>query len=172
MTRHFSLSRLAGLGGVLLLAACSGNVDFTITKHFTADATGGTTYTDTQHVDLAADAPDGWKHRNKIKSLDLVGLDATMTQNVTGNATTGSGSIVLKRSGFADETVGTWTGHAIPAAAPDSIGVTLKPAAMDIINDAIRNDGKFDVVFSGSTAASIKFTADVSLHLKMKFKVP
>lgn len=166
------ITRAAALGGLLLLAACSGNVDFSITKAFTVDSAGGTPYTATQHVDLSKDAADGWKHRSKIKSLDLVGLDATMTQNVTGTATTGSGSIVLKRAGAGDVVVGTWKDHPIPATGPDSIGAALDPSGIALITDAIHGDGQFDMVFTGTTAAAVRFNAEVTLHLKMKFKVP
>jgi hypothetical protein len=122
-------------------------------------------------VDLAAEAGSAWKHRNKVKSLDLVGLDATMTANHTGNATLGSGSIVISRNGT-DATVGTWTNHPIPANAPDSIGVVLQPGAVSLVMDALRGDGLFDVEYTVSTVNPISFAADVTLHLTMKFKVP
>jgi hypothetical protein len=160
------------LSGVLG-ARCSKSTDFSITKTFDPvnSAGGGVVYTATQHVDMAAEAGSAWKHKSKVKSLELVGLDATMTANHTGNATLGSGTIVISRNGT-DATVGTWTNHPIPANAPDSIGVVLQPGAVSLIMDALKNDGHFDVELTASTVNAINFAADVTLHLTMKFKVP
>jgi hypothetical protein len=163
------LGKAAAVAGLLAVSACTGSTDFTISKTFTPNATANTTYTSTQNVDLAADAPDAWKHRNKVKSLDLVGIDATATS--ISVPFTGSGSIVLQRAGWTDQTIGQWPGESV-AAAPHSISVTLQPAAVALIMDAVKGDGKFTVVLTGMTDVDVSFTADVSLHLKLKFKVP
>jgi hypothetical protein len=169
-----NLRALAAAGLALLGSACTRDTEFSITKTFDPVSSAGSpaTYTATEAVDMATEAGSGWKHRDKVKSIDLVGLDGTMTANHSGVATTGSGSIVLSRAGFADLTVGTWTNHPIPAAAPDSIAVVLSPVGIDMVKDALKGDGKFSVTFQGSTAAPVNFAADVTLHLKMKFKYP
>jgi hypothetical protein len=165
--------RAAAACALVASVGCTRSTDFSITKTFDpVNSAGGTVYTYTQDVDMAAEAGSAWSHRNKVKSLDLVGIDATMTANHSNNATTGSGSVVLKRTGFADVTVGTWTNHPIPAAAPDSIAVTLQPAGVDLVMDALKNDGKFGVTLTGTTAAPVSFAADVTLHLHMTFRVP
>ncbi len=174
MTRNVPLLRGAALGALLFLAACSGTTDFTVKKTFDVNSAGGTAvYTSVQQVDLPADAPDAWKHRNKIKKLELVGLEAVMTNNITGVATTGSGSVLLRPDGGgADVTVGSWTNEAISAAAPDSINATLTPGAVGLIEDALRSNGRFQVVFSGSTVDALHFVTDVTLHVKLTYKVP
>jgi hypothetical protein len=166
--------RISALAALVLAAGCTKSTDFDITKTFDPvnSAGGGAVYTVTQHVDMAAEAGSAWKHRSKVKDLDLVGLDGTMTANHSAIATLGSGTIVLSRAGLANVTVGTWTNHPIPATAPDSIGVVLQPEGVSLIMDALKGDGLFDVELVGSTAAAISFAADVTLHLKLKFKVP
>lgn len=160
-----------------LAAGCSksGDVDFTITKHYTNvnSAGGGAAYTYSDHVDLASEAGEAWGHRDKIKSVDVVGLDATMTAVHSGGPTTGSGKITLSR-GTSKAVVGTWTAEPLPTTAPHSISVALNHDAMSIVDAALRDDGKFDVEVAGSTAGPINFDADVSMHLKMSYtiKVP
>jgi hypothetical protein len=165
---------LAAAGLALVLGAgCTRTTDFSITKTFDpVNATGGTPYVVTRDVDMASEAGDGWKHRDKVKSLDLVGLDATMTTNHSAVATTGSGSIVLSRAGLTDVTVGTWTNEAIPATGPHSINAVLAPDGVSLIMNALENDGQFSVTLTGQTAATVSFAAEVTLHLKMKFKFP
>jgi hypothetical protein len=169
-----SLARLGLLAASLSLAACSGKTDFSITKSFTANSAGSpATYSSVQLVDLPADAPDAWKHKGKMKSLDLVGLDATMTANLTGVATTGSGSLSLRPDGGGtDVPVGTWPSEPIPLAAPHSIGVILSPAAVGVIENALKGTGRFSIVMQGATALPVVFDADVTLHLKLTYKVP
>jgi hypothetical protein len=160
----------------LTLAACSGKTDFSISKSFTANSAGTpATYSSIQPVNLPADAPEAWKHRSKVKSIELVGIDGTMTANLTGSATTGSGSIYLRPdggTGSTDVLVGSWANEPIPLAAPHSIGVVLSPAAVTLIEDALGGSGLFAIVMSGATAAPVQFNADVILHLKLTYKVP
>jgi hypothetical protein len=164
----------------LFVAGCSktGDVDFTITKVFSQangnpvnSVGGGTSYTSVQHADLASEAGGAWGHRDKIKSIELVGLDATLDHvNAGGGAgTLGSGHITLTR-GASSAIVGSWAGEPL-VAAPHSINVVLNGAAMSIVEDAMRNDGVFDVTFAGSTNNAINFDATVSLHLKMHYKI-
>jgi hypothetical protein len=164
------------LAASLSLVACSGNTDFSISRSFTVNSSGSpATYSGVQPVNLQADAPDAWKHRSKIKSIELVGLDATMTANLSGNATTATGSISLRPdggTGATDVQVGSWSNEPIPLAAPHSIGVVLSPAAISLIEDALKGSGIFAVVVSGTTAAPVQFNANATLHLKLTYKVP
>jgi hypothetical protein len=174
MRRTSILGLAAAVGGLLLVSGCTGSTDFTITKTFNANATGGVLYTYTQAVDLASEAPDAWKHRSKVKSLDLVGLDGTITAATPPSGVTGGGSIILRPdggTGSTDVTVGTWA-NSEPVVAMHSLSVTLSPSAVSVIESAIKGNGKFSVLLTGTTSANTQFTADVSLHLKLKFKVP
>jgi hypothetical protein len=167
--------RLGLAAACFSLAACTGTTDFTITESFIANSAGSpAVYSDVQAVDLASDAPDAWKHRDKVDSLELVGLDATMTASPSPGATTGSGTLSLRPdggTGSTDVVVGTWPSEPIPASAPHSIGVTLSPAAVSVIESALTGSGKFSIVMTGATAAPVIFPADVSLHLKLKYKL-
>ncbi len=159
--------------GLVLAAGCTRSTDFDITKPFDpVNSDGVSVYTYRQNVDMADEAGSAWKHRSKVKSLELVALEGTMTANYTATATTGGGSIVLSRAGLADVTVGTWANEPIPSAAPHTISTTFNPAAVSLIENALHGDGLFDVTFTGSTANPISFAADVTLHLKLKYKVP
>jgi hypothetical protein len=155
------------------LAACSGSTDFTVSKDFSVASTGGVVYQYVEAVDLAAEAPDAWKHRSKIKKLELVGLDATI-QQLFSPATTGGGSIVLRPdggTGATDVVVGTWPATE-PVMAPHSLSVTLSPSAVGVIENALRGNGRFSVLLTGTTVDSASFLANVSLHIKLTYKVP
>jgi hypothetical protein len=162
---------LAAASLTLVLTGCTRDTDFSITKKVDVTATGGVPYGASAAVDLAAEAPGAWRHRSRVKSLDVVGLDATLTENVSGNTSTGGGTIQLSRNGRT-LTVGSWTNHTIPLTPPDSIDVALDPAGSALVMDALENDGKFSVLVTGTTSPSIHFKADVTLHLHMTFKVP
>lgn len=164
----------AALVAATSLAACTGHTDFTVSKDFTVNATGGVPYSYAQPVDLAAEASTAWKHRSKIKSLDLVGLDGTIQSVVSGAGTTGGGSIVLRPdggTGATDVVVGSWP-NTEPVVAPHSLAVTLDPAAVSVLEEALRGTGRFTVLFTGTTAADAVFLANVQLHLKLTYKVP
>jgi hypothetical protein len=170
-----SFAKLAApLAAVVSLAACSGSTDFTVSKDFNVASTGGVLYTYTDDVDLAAEAPQAWKHRSKIKKLELVGLDGTIQSVSAGSGTTGGGSIVLRPdggTGSTDVVVGTWP-NTEPVVAPHSLSVTLSPEAVAVIEGALHGNGKFTVLLTGTTVASASFVANVSLHVKLTYKVP
>ena len=155
------------------LAACSGNTDFSISKTFHPNATGGVEYSLTAAVDMAQDAPAGWKHRDKVKSLELVEVQGT----VTGGSPipfTGSGTILLRPdggTGATDVVAGAWPSETV-SGVPHTLGVTLSPAAVGVIETALRGNGKFTVLLEGTTTASVQFDVDVTLHLKLNYKIP
>lgn len=163
---------LVALAALVLVAGCSktGDVDFTITKRYNnVNSTGGPFGPSVEHVDLAQEAGEAWGHRDKIKSVDLVGLDAKVTQINSGGPATVSGTITLVRgaqravvASYANETV---------SAAPHSVTETLNPGAMAIVNDALQSDGQFDVEYAGSSVGAINFNAEVSMHMKMLYKI-
>ncbi len=152
------------------LAGCSKTTDFSITKHYTNVAVNAAGVSGTQHVDLAAEAGSAWSHRKNVKSLDLVGLDATVTRINSGGPATVSGSVVLSRTGSAPVTVGTWS--ELVSAAPHTLSATLDRAGSALINDAIKGDGQFDVAFIASSSAAINVDSDVTLHVSMTYKFP
>jgi hypothetical protein len=171
MTRNSLAARAAALAGLLLLAGCSKEIDFSIPTTFTANATGGTPYTYLQQVDLSTQAADAWGHRDKVKDLSLVELEGVV-QTVTA-ATTGSGTIAIRpdtaTTSASDVTLGTYTNQSI--AVGRSLTITLTSGAIDIINDALQGSGRFKVVLSGTTAATTTFTTQVTLHFKMNYKI-
>ncbi len=173
MTRIDSLLRGAAIAALALLAACSGTTDFTVSKTFDVVSVGGQAYSFTKDVDLQADAPDAWKHRDKIKKLELVGIDGTITAVTAGSGTTGSGSLVLRPeggTGATDVTVGSFQNE--PVVANHSLGIALDAAAIRVIEDALHGSGRFTVLLTGTTVASAAFTVRGDLHLKLTYKVP
>lgn len=179
MMRSVSMLRGAALGALALLAACSGTTDFTVTKDFVANSTAAAGYQATQAVDLAADAPDAWKHRSKIKKLELVGIDGTVT-SITTPATggfTGNGEIWLFPDGVtsssdpAAQQLGSWPNEAVTAA-PHTLSVSLTPAAIAVLENALRTTGRFAVHVEGGTQQNALFGARVALHVKLTYKVP
>lgn len=152
------------------LTGCSKTTDFSITKHYTNVAVTAGGVSGTQHVDLASEAGVAWGHRSHVKSLDLVGLDATITRINSGGPATVSGSVVLSRVGSSPVKVGTWS--EVVSVAPHTLSATLDRAGSQLINDAIRGDGQFDVEFVASSSAAINFDADVTLHVSMTYKYP
>jgi hypothetical protein len=152
------------------LAGCSKSTDFSITKHYTNVAVVAAGVSGTQHVDLAAEAGSAWSHRKNVKSLDLVGLDATVTRINSGGPATLTGKVVLSRTGAAPVTVGNWS--ELVSSAPHSLSATLDRAGSQLINDAIKGDGQFDVQFVASSSAPINLDVDVTLHVSMTYKFP
>jgi hypothetical protein len=74
-------------------------------------------------------------------------------------------------TGSTDVVVGSWPTEPIPATAPHTIGVVLSPAAVSVIESALAGSGKFSIIMTGATAAPVSFPADVTLHLKLKYKL-
>jgi hypothetical protein len=177
MTSHAqSPVRLGLLAVALSLVACSGTTDFTISRSINVTSSGApASYSIVEQVDLAADAPEAWKHRSHATSIDLAAIDATITANLSGNATTATGSILLRPEGGTganDVLVGSWTNEPIPLATPHSIGLVLSPAASAVIENALHGSGKFAVVATIATVDPVRFKADLTLHLKLTYKLP
>jgi hypothetical protein len=173
MQKRWVLLAVAGLA-LGLGAGCSKKTDFDITKTFDpVNSEGaGKAYTYAQQVDLQAEAGSAWRHRDKVKKIEAVGLEAVMTANYSAKATSGDGSIVLSRGPLETVTIGTWAGEQIPAIAKHSIAVSFSPRAVDLVENALKGDGKFAVEFKGSTADAVSFAADVTLHFELTYKVP
>lgn len=179
MMRTVSLLRGAALGALALLAACSGTTDFTITKDFAVSATGNQQFESTQSVDLPAAAPEAWKHRKKIKKLEAVGLDGTVTSISlpASGGFTGSGEIWLFPDGVTSTSdpaalqLGAWPSEQV-ASAPHTLSVTLQPAAIEVLESALRGNGRFAVHLEGTTQQNAMFNARAALHVKLTYKVP
>jgi hypothetical protein len=174
MIRATSSLRLAVLSSAsLLLAACSGSTDFSISETFNPNTTANVQYNLTAAVDMAADAPTAWKHRDKVKSLDLVELTGVVTAGAPP-AFTGSGSIKLRPdggTGSTDVVAGSWTNETV-SGVPHTLNVVLSQAAVDVVEQALKGNGKFSVLLQGTTTTSVRFTVDVTLHLKLNYKIP
>jgi len=177
MIRLRHTARSAALGALLLAAGCSGTTDFSVSARFSNVATAaGSAYARTVLVDLAAQAPDAWKHRSKIKKLELVGLDGTITR-VTSLPMTGSGAIwvgpgsALTPADPGVVQVGSWPSETV-SAVPHSVAVALSGASLDVIENALKGDGRIVVFLTGSTVDAESFDADAVLHVKLTYKVP
>jgi len=173
--RHItSTLRLTVLTSLALsLAACSGKTDFSIPATFHPDASGGVAYTLTEPIDLAQLAPTAWKHRSKVKSLDLVALDGTVT-GATQLPFTGTGTIMLRPdggTGSTDAEAGSYSSETV-SGVPHSLSVTFSQAAVSIIEDALKGNGKFTVLLKGTTTTDVQFDVDVTLHMKLTYKIP
>jgi hypothetical protein len=154
-----------------LVTGCSGTADATLTKHYAGVALpgGGRTYSVTQHLDLASEGGALWQHRSDLQSIEVVGVDVTMTRVNSGGPARGNGTIQLSRNGTT-VTVGRWSNELLQSA-PHSIGVALDGSGASLIEDALHGDGVFDVSLAGSTDTAINLDADVSMHVKVKFKL-
>jgi hypothetical protein len=161
------------LSGLVVLAGCSKEIDFTVPATFNV-TTAGTpaTYNYVQQIDLATQAPDAWSHKDKVKDLSLVDITGTVLSMGSAN-TTGSGTVWLRpdtaTGSSTDVSIGTYTNQTI--ATGQTVIVTLAPGALTIVNDALQGNGKFQVVASGSTAAAANFTVEFILHMKLNFNI-
>lgn len=159
---------VAGLAAVVV-AACNFSGDFTITRTFSGvTANAGTWTSAVQHVDLASEAPGAWKRRGDLRSIDLASADATVTTIRHGAGVPVTGTIVLSRG--TTVVSGTWS-HTLAASAPDSFSVTMPAAADALLMDAIRDDGRFEVQATATTAGSIDVDVKVVLTIGINYHV-
>jgi len=173
MNRNSLVARTALLSGLVVLAGCSKEIDFSLPATFNVNSAGTpATYNYVQQIDLAAQAPDAWSHKDKVKDLSLVDVEGTVSYMASAS-TTGSGTLWLRpdtaTNSSQDVQVATYTNQ--PIAMGQSVIVTLVPAALTIVNNALQGDGKFKVVASGTTAAAANFTVQVTLHMKLNYKI-
>ena len=176
MNRNSLVARTALLSGLVVLAGCSKEIDFSLPAEFTVNSTGGVPYSVVQQIDLAVDAPDAWSHKDKVKDLSLVDITgtvlATYPPTPTGG-TTGSGTVWLRpdtaTGSSTDVSIGTYTNQAI--ATGQSVIVTLAPGALTIVNDALAGNGRFKVVATGTTVATASFLVEFTLHMKLNYKI-
>jgi len=174
MNRNSLVARAAVLSGLVVLAGCSKEIDFSLPATFTVTSDGVTAYGTVRPINLSVDAPDAWSHRSKVKDLSLVEVEGmVITVYYPTGGTTGSGTVALRPEGVFDSsqdvTLGTYTSKTI--ATGQSVIVTLVPAALTIVNDALQGDGRFQVVASGSTTAAASFSVEFTLHMKLNYKI-
>jgi hypothetical protein len=174
MFRNSLVSRVAALAGLLLLPGCSKEIDFSVPASFTVNSEGGVPYSTVQGVDLSVDAPDAWSHKDKVKDLSLVDVDGTIVaifSSPTGN--TGSGTVSLRPDGAtssaSDVLIGTYANE--PIVNGRTLTITLSAAAIDIINNALQGNGRFQVVAAGSTTQSASFEVEFTLQMKLNYKI-
>lgn len=175
-------ARLALVALFALSSACSGSVDFNITKPFSvvgAPAPGDFPVT-VQAVDLSTEASGAWSHRDKIKSLDLASMEGIIQTATAASGVTASGQLWLRPDGATDATqdvvVGEWRDAALVA--PQTLSLTMNAAAMDIVNGALRTNGRFSLVVKGSLAvpagaspSTASMEGTVTLGMKLTYKV-
>jgi hypothetical protein len=169
MLRGTIIPALAMLG--LFLSGCTGSTEFSVTGEFY----GVSTTANQQYSAIyTADVSDT-DHADKVKSLELVGIDATLTR-ATSLPMTGSGAIWIGPSGSTSTTsagvvqVGSWPTHT-SSAVPDSIAVTLGSGSLSVIEDALKGNGIFVVFLTGTTTTSQNFDANVVLHVKLTYNI-
>lgn len=177
MTRLNAVPRaVAALAASLALTACGGTVDFNVDEMIPVDSTvnsGSTLVT----VDLAAEAGQAWKHRDKISSVTVESAEVTVAGIEAANvATQISGSVWLLPEGATAETdpgavfLGTWTDEAIVLGNT----VTLVPteALNAFVESTFNGSGKFGVLATGegTGGARLACTLHVVLGAKLKWK--
>ena len=155
----------------LLFIGCTSSTEFSVTANFSnVTSTANQQYTQIYTADVS-----GTSHADKVKSLDLVGIDATLTR-VSSLPMTGSGAVWIGPSGSTSTNsagvvqVGSWPSHT-SSAVPDSITVTLGSGSLSVIQDALKGDGRFVVFLTGLTTANENFDATVVLHVKLTFNI-
>jgi hypothetical protein len=174
MNRNSLVARAAVLSSLVVLAGCSKEIDFSLPAEFTVNSTGGVLYSVVQQIDLAVDAPDAWSHKDKVKDLSLVDITGTVLALYTPTGgTTGTGTVWLRpdtaTDSSTDVSIGTYTNKTI--ATGQAVIVTLAPAALTIVNDALAGNGRFKVVATGTTVASANFLVEFILHMKLNYKI-
>jgi hypothetical protein len=170
LTKLGSRATLAlGTLALVVVAACAFKADFFVTRTFrNVVASAGSTFTGTYEIDLASEAPGAWKRRGDVKSLDLVGVEATVIANRAPASAPASGEVWLDR-GATHVKVGAWT-HTISTTVPDSITVTMPESGNALIMDALRNDGKFTVRATATTTGAIDMDVKVVLHVGVNYE--
>ncbi len=169
MLRGTPIPAFAILG--LFLSGCSGSTEFSVTGEFYGvNTTAGQPYTYTYVADVS-----GTSHADKLKGLELVGIDGTLTR-VMSLPMTGNGAVWIGPAGSTSTTstgvvqVASWPSHT-SSAVPDSITLTLGGASLAVIEDALKGGGTFLVFLTGTTTASENFDASVVLHVKMTYNI-
>jgi hypothetical protein len=177
MTRLNALSSAAAaLAASLALSACGGTVDFNIDEMIAVDSTVNSGER-LAPVDLAAEAGQAWKHRDKISSISVETAEVTVAAiDAANQATQISGSVWLLPEGATKATdpgvvaIGTWTGEDI------AVGhmIALKPteALNTFLKDTFNGSGKFGILVSGegTSGARLACTLHVVLGAKLKWE--
>lgn len=166
----------ASLGLALVFATgCTRDTDFDLKKTFRVHPTpaGGLTYSDTQTVDLSAEAGAAWDHRDKLKSVK-VGLATAVARNVTpASGTTGFGSAALLPDGGAPAIpIGSW-GDPTPIAIVDGawIETTGSDALNAALNAALEGSGVLSFQVAGGASQEFEADIDVTLHVTVEYSV-
>lgn len=167
MTRLRHAAQRGALGALLLAAGCSGKIDFEITKDFSVASTG--TYATSVQVVNLQDYPDAWKHRNKIKSVDILGADGVVTSTNAPEAT-GTGRLYIRRPGGAAVLVGEAANHSLAQGA--SLTIVPSDESNAVLNDALRSDGQVETYMEGTTSQPAAFGVRATLRCRLTYKVP
>jgi hypothetical protein len=177
MTRLNAVPSAAfALAASLTLTACGGTVDFDVDEMIPVDSTvnSGSTLV---AVDLAAEAGQAWKHRDKISSVTVETAVVTVAEIDAANlATQISGSVWLLPEGATQGTdpgavyLGTWTNEDITVG--NSISLTPSEALNNFVEDTFNGSGKFGILATGQGTGGTRLacTLHVVLGAKLKWK--
>lgn len=160
----------ASLAALALVAAagCSRDADFTVTKTFPVQTTANAYGPDAQEVDLAAEAGGAWDHRDKLRSVKLVGLTA-IGKNIAPAGVTGSGTAWVRQGG-ADQLIASWQN--VPMRDGAIVSLDSSPVLDGVLNEALKGDGRFTLILQGTSSANFTGQVEVSLHVEVEYRVP
>ena len=162
---------LAALG----LAACGGNVDFTIARTLDVD-----TSVDAGQVsgsfDFAAEAGSAWRERGHLDSVSIRGATVTVAAVGPDNAAIAeSGTVWLLPEGVTDPAdpravqVGAWSDE--PVVAGHVVALTPSAQLDEFVTSALKGSGKINVVASADGGgARLQVTLHVVIDLRLRWK--
>lgn len=168
---RFPLALLGAAG----LAACVVSVDFSMDKNLIIDTAAGiTSVAQVVPVDLGS-YKEIQEHKSNVDHLNFNSADLTVTEVRAGNhATAVSGKVALRAStapadGSQDVQVTQLNNFAIAT----GVKLTVKgsPALDAFLMNALKGDGKFSVVVSGTTDGEAHFTLNSKVNASLGYGV-
>jgi hypothetical protein len=169
MGRSFTLRAVAAVA-FLAASGCSRDTDFDLKHTFHVHPTPpGLTYDATQTLDLASQAGAAWDHRDRLKSVRVVGAKAVASNVVPASGTTGSGSASLIPPGGAPIPIGTWTD--VPIVAGSLVEVAGSDALNAALNDALEGSGQLSFQLAGSASQEFEADIEVTLHVTVEYSI-
>lgn len=162
---------IAALSVTFALSGCNRSADFVVRKQFTNLALTQLELSGSTQVDLAQDAGSLWKVRDNLKTLNLVGVDVTITKITSGGNVDFRGNLKFSRPGQDPVTVASWS-EKIPTKAPHSITLKMTDAGAAFLTQSLKGDGKFKLLFEAASSGSVTFDADVTLTLGVTYSFP
>jgi hypothetical protein len=167
-------SAAIALSASLALTACGGTVDFSVDEMIDVDSnvnSGSTLVT----VDLAAEAGQAWKHRDKISSVTVETAEVSVAAIDPANvATQISGSVWLLPEGATTAAdpgavfLGTWTNEAVVVG--NSVVLTPTAELNAFVENTFNGSGRFGILASGEGASGARLACTLRVVLGAKLK--